>query len=354
MPRFRMRNRMAVPLLLMESGITYLLRDDFNMDDAAPVASPRTAEPGPGEWDTSGGTNRFAISGGELVMSAGASAEEIATIDTYGGNSLAVFKATKNTGLNTYHGFFPTVSAGLAVSQSGFRSPGGIHPIENGLRAYVDLNPLTAAIYKSSDDLHQLYVYDGTNWALVAVDQSSLAAHKFRIRGNSTPDEYDTDFVHIISPAASLFDPAIEVASPGVGALTDAPDGDIFMQVAAPSSGAFELEFRKQDANNYWLWDVDVTTGEHRLLEYVAGSPTTRITATVTINSGDTMTLSARGSDITIWRNNTQDGTYASATNFQNETGLEVASAGTGTANLNVWKAYATGTLAAQLNQAVS
>ena len=36
--------------LMGGGGLTFLLRDDFTTAEAAPLASPRTAEPGPGTW----------------------------------------------------------------------------------------------------------------------------------------------------------------------------------------------------------------------------------------------------------------------------------------------------------------
>jgi hypothetical protein len=54
--------------------LTYLLRDEFTTADAAPITSPRTCEPGPGLFDVADATNKFSISGGDLVCSGGQSA----------------------------------------------------------------------------------------------------------------------------------------------------------------------------------------------------------------------------------------------------------------------------------------
>lgn len=53
------------------NGITYLLRDLFVSDDAAPITSPRTCEPGPGTLTTNTPANA-SISGGELVKNGAA------------------------------------------------------------------------------------------------------------------------------------------------------------------------------------------------------------------------------------------------------------------------------------------
>lgn len=65
-----MRNLMKHVLLLNQHGggewtPTYLFRDEFSTDASAPLTSPRTAEPGPGTWTITGGTNTT-IAAGEL------------------------------------------------------------------------------------------------------------------------------------------------------------------------------------------------------------------------------------------------------------------------------------------------
>lgn len=58
--------RMLLPLF--GSGITYLLRDEFTTTEAAPMTSPRTAEPGPGTWTIVDATNKVSIASGKLMF----------------------------------------------------------------------------------------------------------------------------------------------------------------------------------------------------------------------------------------------------------------------------------------------
>lgn len=49
-----------------KAGLTWLIRDDFTTDEAAPIVSPRTCEPGPGTLTMVQADGQFSISGGAL------------------------------------------------------------------------------------------------------------------------------------------------------------------------------------------------------------------------------------------------------------------------------------------------
>jgi hypothetical protein len=50
------------------AAVTYLFRDEFTTDDAAPLTSPRTAEPGPGTLTITQTDGGLSISGGKLII----------------------------------------------------------------------------------------------------------------------------------------------------------------------------------------------------------------------------------------------------------------------------------------------
>lgn len=52
-----------------QSSVIYLLNDQFTTDAAAPLASPRTCEPGPGTLTLVQNDGQFSISGGEVGVS---------------------------------------------------------------------------------------------------------------------------------------------------------------------------------------------------------------------------------------------------------------------------------------------
>jgi len=55
-------------MLVPESSVSYLLKDDFTTDESAPIASPRTAEPGPGSLVAVQTDGELSISGQQLSV----------------------------------------------------------------------------------------------------------------------------------------------------------------------------------------------------------------------------------------------------------------------------------------------
>ncbi len=59
------------PGVFAQGGIEYLLRDEFTTTESAPLASPRTCEPGPGALTLVQNDGQFSISGGKLQIPLG-------------------------------------------------------------------------------------------------------------------------------------------------------------------------------------------------------------------------------------------------------------------------------------------
>ena len=67
--------------LLRRQSVSYLLRDQFTTAASAPLASPRTAEPGPGTATITDTGNKLSIAGGILTSStAGVAANDPAIV----------------------------------------------------------------------------------------------------------------------------------------------------------------------------------------------------------------------------------------------------------------------------------
>lgn len=108
-------------------GVTYLLRDEFTTDAAAPLASPRNAEPGPGTLTITDSTNVMSIASAALTKtgtqaSAWTDPRVLATITRAAGRA---FISTVNTGsqmmialLNNSAGGNANVEHGLYWSSS--------------------------------------------------------------------------------------------------------------------------------------------------------------------------------------------------------------------------------------------
>lgn len=102
-------------------------------------------------------------------------------------------------------------------------------------------------------------------------------------------------------------------------------DADFVLQVnvGTISATAKVIKFRIQDANNYWQITLDTTSSD--LDEVVSGTPTQRATGAA-MASSSVATLTAVGSTIRLWDDNSRIHNYASATNFQTETDGEFTS----------------------------
>jgi len=74
-------------LVAVTVNVTHLFEDEFITADAAPLTSPRTAEPGPGSWTVTNGAN-LSISNGKLVRSGTAT---LASVATYARTNLAFY-----------------------------------------------------------------------------------------------------------------------------------------------------------------------------------------------------------------------------------------------------------------------
>jgi hypothetical protein len=97
-----------------------------------------------------------------------------------------------------------------------------------------------------------------------------------------------------------------------------------------PSAGTIDLEFRKQDADNYWQL-VIASDGSLTLNEVVTGVATSRGTgAAASIANGQKIKVLANGQTIKVYANDALKITYASASNFATATAGSLSSEGTG------------------------
>jgi hypothetical protein len=113
-------------------------------------------------------------------------------------------------------------------------------------------------------------------------------------------------------------------------AFTHEADGMIEFQLdALPSASAIQVQFRRQDASNFWFANLS-NSGAFSLYETVSGTPTLRGTAAGVLVAGQRIVVDFRGTTIRGYHDTTLDWTYASATNFQTETDGAVNSLGTG------------------------
>lgn len=107
---------------------------------------------------------------------------------------------------------------------------------------------------------------------------------------------------------------------------------------AIPTAGGLRVNFRMQDATNYW-WLVIGSTGALVLYERVGGADTLRGTASAGLSGGERIIIIASDTTIKGYYGTTLAWTYASATNFKTKTSgkIDTLDGGSIASNLIAW-----------------
>ena len=359
--------------VLVGSGVwtpVYMLRDDFTTAAAAPLTSPRSAEPGPGMLTVTDVENKLSVSGEALQIASGRTVpvsldpavfETNATVRAVG--YAAIFKFSVVTHVNgPYIGFSalssPTANSNIAVYTSGNVITGRFYgqsdvnllPYSNGeqITGVVILQTNRATILiKKAGVWYVGYVSlaGSTNYRAFVGNYSSIGISVDFLRTLMLPAPFSTDYGFASQQLAG--------ARSAGDTLTHAANCLLeWTQTAIPSALQTEVRFRIQDATNYWQVTVD-STGALDLDEVVAGTPTQRGTAAGVIANGDRIVVIADGTTIRVYEANTLRITYTSAANFATATAGKLETEGTGgsVSDLVSWPRTLTGSAAAILDQ---
>lgn len=339
---------------------TFLLRDDFTTDAAAPLASPRTAEPGPGTWMIGGaGAGAVYISGGALYVPASSGTVNVVSA-TFGGQAglacvLEIF------GRNAY------CSGGVFTNAARWSSIGSANMIANRIIGFpVASNKWYqyAQILTGMDRL--IHAYKGneySDWHIATVSVHSTASgffvgHRGDVSGTQVTRKNRVLVLDEFAGSASVATQRLAGARAAGDTFTHTANCSIgFVVTTRPSADQIELRFRIQDASNYWQVTVD-SSGNLDLDEVVAGTPTQRGTAAGAVTNGKYLVVHCTGSRIFVEDSNSQviRINYTSATNFATATAGELEVLGTGGAvsDIVAWPRTLTGTAAAVLDAAVA
>jgi hypothetical protein len=385
-----MASTAAKYVVLLSGGgpnVVYLLRDEFLTDQAAPMGtSPitRTCEPGPGTLYLAqqDGVAEWRIVGGVLETSAASTTSALVT-------------ATLN-GTTGY-----TRTPGLAFKHRTAANPIGAGPNETISPAcgWATGANLTAASTLSGmywwTSLAQFAIIDRDNSPYYGLD-SNVAntfytlTHVLRsvgsfvivgdrlagilTRGNESPT------FPVVGQAAANRNPSksasmrvTQLGGPwasdygiattrlaGARSVNDTFTHEAgamwidFMLTTLPSSGNITIDFRKQDANNYWQLNVS-SAGVFALVEVVAGAPTTRA-STTSVANGDRLLCVMDGAQARLVRYRTgaaaNSTVYDSVATFTTQTSGVVSSLGTGGAisDLVAWPRVLSGDALAWVN----
>lgn len=336
-------------------SINFLLNDKFTDTDPAPITLPRTATPTGGETG-SDASNLLSVGSDVLNVAADAGTP---TVYLYGAQRARVAGLAAMWTINplvvasTLQGRWgwhnvnnsnnPNRIAFRPISGSWFLIVSGSTFAWGLMGALANNTPETLAIVLFSNR-NELYRLVAGSWRLVWVDYSNADANLYAAYGNGgsatqahTQDNYR---VAILGAASTALYTQL-VGNISAGATSAARNGNCLIAFdldTLPSAETIDIYFRKQDFQNYWLLRVSPTATVLR--EVVAGVETLR-GSTSTPTTGKYRSI-ADGTTISVYDDNAQLFSYASASNFQNETAIEINSLGTGGAisDMDVYDRY--------------
>jgi len=354
------RRRLRWPVL--DGGAAapvFLLRDEFVTDEAAPIASPRTCEPGPGTCVVTDTLNVLSVSGGRLVATSGAgygdpgvwgdlftravgmavfgeiieieSGRELFGFDTdrsslpnqalfFFGNNLYAYENTQievgGCALNT--------SYVLSVVQ---RTAGTFYLIRGGV--YTNWTLLYVANVLNYTQMYPCCVGHTKGWSAGYMRRAQLAS------------SWATDYGIATN----------RVESAAVDELTSSEaDAIIEATWTAVTGETWELRTRRTDVDNRWIVRCSQADSTIKLIERNAGVVTERSSAAQTWTNGTAYRLVVIQDDETIktYVADVVKNSYASAAFNKLATGVKTSHA---VSNLVCWPRTLSGAALAELEK---
>lgn len=328
-------------LLTVGGGVkirSWLLRDEFATAEAAPIATPHTAEPGPGSWTVVQNDGAFGIVGGELVVTpqttpapedlriysgaiARAAGVALATSIKYTDitKTVGYYISTDGTYANRIHYLYSgnpeirisTVGAGDIL----------LAAIANGqTRKLVIVLRATGAYVIIDDALYHVSTVNNVANLRAALLGYTDAAKSQYMRAGQLGSVWTQQY----GPGR-----AIEGVIAAATTFVHAANALIYFTVTnRGTAGSTIIKCRIQDADNYWRLTIG-SDGSLDLSEVVATVATSRGTAAAgTVTNGERCSIRLIGTTIYVDDISTRI-TYASATNFQIATNGELTSLAT-------------------------
>ena len=339
----------------------WFLRDLFHTAQAAPITTPRTAEPGPGTFARVDTESVMPIAGGALSLGARAvptnGDPRLTTVSPYPqicGRALLARIVKANSA-----GWKIGWSSGTAGNLVGATMLFGADiTYQNNVSITTNRATATATEYDVAIILRGgtagawALIRGGAypTWTLVAAGWVTAAGSLYGAAGASTTGGTGTvDTLRAIDLAGAWADPygiaSHRTAAPVTGdTATSDPDGIVECVWTPAAAEVFELSARRTDDNNRWILRADQAAGTVTLIERNAGAETPRgsFAYTQTVGTPLHLHLDMYGTSIRIMAGPistvTAYGTavYASASFNQTATGVKVAGFATA-ANLVCW-----------------
>lgn len=338
-------------------ALSYDLQDEFSVEEAAPMASPRAS----GLVITDTG-NKFAIAapGGEVAWSTKTTDVQdprmMVALSSVGARMIkaAVTPGSLHIGFDNAATVSPQDLSYLMQSSTLYVEGGSGSQMALGAIVTNGTVEYQVALIKRPLGGGYWYIKGGTFAAWTRV----LATRSLALDGYGGFGPHNQNVVTKVNYIRSCVLPAPFTELYGVSDLhidgktaaqtfTHTADGQIDFWVYTMPTGAniIDLRFRRQDADNYWQITID-STGALVLNEVVATTPTARGTSAGVIAVGDHVIIKFYGMNIYAIDINaslyTRRIAYASAANFQTATAGELVTVGDAIiGNLCVWSSTA-------------
>lgn len=327
----------AIPPAFFRGGFRYLFLDRFLTDASAPMSSPRTCEPGPGQITFTDTANRFSIASGALTLG---SSTTVATA--------AVSVADRPAG----YAIMATLSSPTGSSRWGylngpmFTFTSGAMSVRDGSSAVYATGlttPVNVAIISRSTGA--FYVASGTLWW---VEHSSTGAGIWYVlQGTTVAGTLTTDNARAVILPSWSSDALVYTsytASPANPTTSTSRSDAIVGVTWTPSAGeTVDLWVRRTAATDGWVHRCDQAGSTMKIIEVVAGGETERASAAQTWTAATPYRIVSivDGGIVRQFVDKALLNTYSSATSNQTATGVYLSGHSTA-ADLYAWPRYVT------------
>lgn len=351
-------------------GPIFLLRDDFTTAASAPLASPRTAEPGPGTLTLVQTDGEFSISSGKLVFPAQATANwgdltaRYATGFARAAGRTMLFRVEYSTLSHNWIGWHDNAGTSeldvefvLHANSAVIRFMDGTNSIAN-MGNMATSTPYSYAIVLRSTGAFA-FVKGGaiTQWTLSWIEPAKTTATLYPWFSNHSAVG-TLDFFRVLD-LATPFDSDYGLATQRTASpvandtITSEANAVIELTWVAVTGETVEVSTRRTTDNDRWILRGDQAGSTVKLIEVVAGVETERASAaqTWTNTTSYRIVVVQDGNTIRGYVANVLKWTYASAASNNTATGIKTNKAGT---NLIAWPRTLTGAAAALLDAAVA
>jgi hypothetical protein len=318
----------------------YLLRDEFTSDESAPLASPRTAEPGPGTLTIGDSGTNVSVSSGKINLSGnntytsnyahGAGVARVAgrtvrIVAEQSGSCIAYLGWIDRLPTDRFYYAGRFLFGGLDFSHGNGGSAGTGVTIANNTQ-YAVSTILRAVGYFLLNGNTLLWVGNAGNEAtLYPIANMYSSGQTIRVdsmRVVDLPAPFDSDFGLATQ----------RTASPSAGATATAEANALVEFTWTAATGeTLELDVRRTDDDNRWILRCSQAGSTIKLIERNAGVETERASAAQTWTNGTAYRIVAivDGNVIRTFVANVAKNTYSSASFNNTATGVKVSHAGT-------------------------